>query len=110
MEKMQAVLLDLNEAIQHPDVTVFKTTLSFGPFIEFLTKSKEEADPLKASICRTALDMFSNYPELAGELPVTETSRYPDILEQVHMLLTPVLPAGKEDLWALCLPASPYLF
>ncbi len=110
MEKMQAVLLDLNEAIQHPDITVFNTSLSFGPFIEFLRKSMEEASPVQAAICRPALELFSKYPELAGELPITEVLRYPDILEQVHALLTPVVSAGRDDIWALSLPASPYIF
>ncbi len=110
MEKMQAVLLDLNEAIQHTNVTVLKTALSFGPFIDFLEKSAEEVEPLKASIARSALQLFSKYPELRGRLPVADISRYPDVLEQVHALLTPALPAGKEEIWALSLPASPHIF
>src|SRR5882724_7896144 len=110
MEKMQAILLDLNEAIQHPDITVFETILSFRPFIDFLRQSAEEAEPAKAAMLRAALGQFTKHPELMDTLPVTDAYRYPGILEQVRMLLTPALSGAKEDIWALSLPATPYIF
>jgi hypothetical protein len=110
MEKMQASLLDLNETIQHTDVAVFKPILSFRSFIDFLKKSAVEADPVKAGICQAALDEFAKYPELAGSVPVTDTAKYSSLLEYIHALLTPPLSSGKEEIWGITLPMTPYFF
>jgi hypothetical protein len=110
MEKMQASLLDLNEAIRHMDLAVFKPVLSFRTFIDFLKKSAVEADAVKAVICRAALAEFAKYPELAGEIPVADAGKYHHLLEHVHALITPPLFPGKQELWALSLPMTPYFF
>src|SRR4051812_1604754 len=110
MEKMQASLLDLNEAIRHMDLAVFKPVLSFRTFIDFLKKSAVEADPVKAVICRAALDEFAKHPELAGEIPVTNAGKYQHLLEHIHALITPPLSSGRQELWGLSLPMTPYFF
>jgi len=110
MEKMQASLLDLNDAIRHRDLAVFKPILSFRTFVDFLKKSAVEADPVKAAICRAALDEFEKHPEMAGEIPVAHAGKYQHLLQQVHALITPPLSSGRQDFWGLSLPMTPYFF
>ncbi|MBS1566689.1 MAG: GAF domain-containing protein [Bacteroidetes bacterium] len=110
MEKMQASLLDLNETIRHKDLAVFKPVLTFRTFIDYLKKSAVEADPVKAAICRAALEEFNKHPELTGEIPVTDAVKYQHLLEHIHGLITAPLSSGQEDLWALSLPMTPYIF
>lgn len=110
MENMQASLLDLNDTIRHTDIAVFKPILSFRSFIDFLKRNAVEADPVKAAICQAALSEFEQYPELSAEVPVAETGKYRRVLEQVHALITPPLSSGKEELWGLSLPMTPYFF
>jgi len=110
MEKLQASLLNLLEAVQTGSRPELKTTLSFRPFIEYLRRNAEQADPIKAAICRAALDQFLEYPDLKDQIPVEDAARYQPLLEQVYALITPAMPVGDENPWALSLPALPYFF
>ncbi|HSC36989.1 MAG TPA: hypothetical protein VLD19_03930, partial [Chitinophagaceae bacterium] len=110
MEQMQASLLDLNQAIQHQDINVFKTTLTFRHFIDFLKETAEVAEPVQAALCRATLDRFAEYPELYGTVPVENMVHYQGLLDHVHALLTPTLPAVKQPLWAMSLAATPHMF
>ena len=110
MEKLQASLLNLDESILHQNKPVFKTALSFRSFIEYLRKNIEESGSVKAAMCRLALNQFLEYPELNDEIPIEEAARYGPLLEQIYALLTPALPEGGENPWALSLAAIPYFF
>jgi hypothetical protein len=86
------------------------TTLSFGPFLEYVRMRLQDTETIKKEIYHLILQKFSKYPELQGIVNINDTGRYKEVLNLLYIALSTIVEDERKVLWGLSVPVSPAIF
>ncbi|MEO6722287.1 MAG: hypothetical protein ABIN67_18105 [Ferruginibacter sp.] len=87
-----------------------ESNVSLKLFTDFLRGRIEEGNKIKSHHIQYVLDKILEYPELQGDLPVSEMHKYGEIFELISTILFPVMEDENECLWAIGNALTPEIF
>src|SRR6185312_17460921 len=102
---MQAKVLDIVPVPFPPPMP--ETVLSFGPFIEYLKKRKDQSDCHKSRFFSYVIEQFEQHPELLKEMNPEDVEKYADQLQLVYLCLSPIVENEEDHYWAISMPIRP---
>ncbi|MGN6291522.1 MAG: GAF domain-containing protein [Chitinophagaceae bacterium] len=86
-----------------------ETTISFGPFVNYLKKRKEQSDCHKSRFFSYVIEQFEQYPELLQSVKLEKVEHYADQLQLIYLCLSPIVEDEEKHFWALSVPMRPVL-
>lgn len=87
-----------------------ESIVCFRKFIEFLEEKVRTDTSVRSHFFRFVLDKIRTYPELIKGVPVTEISKYEEVLELVASAVFPLIEDENEMLFGLTSGISPQVF
>ncbi|PZR22531.1 MAG: GAF domain-containing protein [Citrobacter freundii] len=104
---MQAKVLDIVPVPFPPPMP--EIVLSFGPFIEYLRKRKDQSDCHKSKFFSYVIEEFERHPELLKEMKPEDVEKYADQLQLIYLCLSPIVENEEDHYWAISMPIRPVL-
>jgi len=105
---MQNFVLNLQE--QEPRLIRVNSKLSFGPFVDYVTKRAAEEKTVKKRFYEFVLEKFEKHSELLVQVAPADMIRYNELLELVYGILVPAIADENNTFWALSQPLMPVIF
>jgi len=84
--------------------------LSFRPFLDYIRERMDDTKTIKKEIYELVLQRFSKHPELEGNIKLTDTTKYKELLDLLYIVLSTVVEDEKNVLWGLSVPVTPAIF
>ena len=100
----------LNIAQQNVSEQSPETILSFRPFINYLKNRKDETNCHKNRFFSFVIEQFEKNPELLKAVDIDKVKDYPDHMQMIYSMVSPVIEDEDKHHWALCLPLKPVIF
>jgi hypothetical protein len=105
---MQQKLLNM---MQSPDVEAkCESHLSFKPFLDHVRLRLQDETSIKSGFFRHVLKEFSAFPELEGNVPLGDLSRYKSLFDLLYVGLSTLVDDEKKVYWGMSVPMSPIVF
>ncbi|RYG31842.1 MAG: hypothetical protein EOO01_34940, partial [Chitinophagaceae bacterium] len=87
-----------------------QTVLTFKPFINFLKNRHDETSVHKNRFFSFVIEQFEKNPELLKPIAPEKIKDYPDHMQLIYSMVSPVIEDEEKHRWALCLPLKPLVF
>ncbi len=105
---MQQKLLNM---MQSPDAeTKCESHLSFKPFLDNVRLRLQDETSIKSGFFRHVLNEFAPYPELEGNVPLEDLTRYKSLFDLLYVGLSTLVDDEKKVYWGMSVPMSPIVF
>lgn len=87
-----------------------ETVLTFRPFIDYLRKRQAETNCHKSRFFSFVVEQFEKFPQLSEAIDVNKVKDYPELMQLIYSMMSPIVEDEKVHQWALALPLRPIVF
>jgi hypothetical protein len=87
-----------------------ETVLTFRPFVNYLKNRRDETNKHKNRFFAFVIEQFEKAPELLKPITPEKAREYPDHMQLIYSMVSPVIEDEEKHRWALSLPLKPLVF